>query len=204
VSPGRRPSTFPGLVVIATSLGGLDAATAVLGPLPADFPIPIALVLHRTRQMPEMLCEILAPRTRLRVHLAREGEPVLPGAVYVSTPDFHLSVTNEIAFTLTASPKVNHLASSADPLFQSAAGVYGPRAVAVVLTGSGRDGAEGARAVGLAGGFVIAQDEATSKAFGMPGSAIRTGEVDAVLPLDRIAPALLRLAAGEPVAPDPI
>ncbi|MBA2627721.1 MAG: chemotaxis protein CheB, partial [Gemmatimonadales bacterium] len=185
-----------GIVVIATSLGGLDAATAVLADLPANFPLPIALVLHRGPALPEMLGEILRERTALHVRLARAGEPVVPGTVYVAEPTLHLTVSDAVNFALTSGSLINFVRSSADPLFTSAAHVYGANTVAVVLTGSGRDGAEGARAVGLAGGTVIVQNEATSMAFGMPHAAILTGAVTAVLPLGEIGPALTVLAVG--------
>ncbi len=102
-------------------------------------------------------------------------------------------------FVCTDGATVNYVHSAADPLLRSAAAVYRDGAIAVVLSGSGRDGAEGARAVALAGGYVLVQDEATSQAFGMPGAAISTGEVDAVLPVGEIGPELVRLASiGRP------
>jgi two-component system chemotaxis response regulator CheB len=182
------------IVVLAGSAGGLDALIAVLSSFPSDFPIPVAVVLHRSSQGPELLADVLSSHTTLRVTQAKAGELLRPGTVYLAPSDLHLSVTPAHTFALTGGGRQSYVLSSADPLFLSVARVYAERVVAVVLSGSGHDGAEGARAVGRAGGRVLVQDEATAPAFGMPASAIATGEVDAVLPLGAIGPALLQLA----------
>jgi len=188
------------LAVLAASAGGLHAVTAVLGTLAAGFPLAVAVVLHRSAQLPNMLPDILGRRTSLPVRLVVAGEAVLAGVAYIASPTLHLSITPSHHFACADGATINYVHSSADPLLRSAAAVYGASAVAVVLSGSGRDGAEGARAIGAAGGYVIVQDEATSQAFGMPHAAIATGEVNAILPLDEIGPLLLRLAAiGRPV-----
>jgi two-component system chemotaxis response regulator CheB len=187
------------IVVLAASAGGLDAITSVIERLPATFPIPVAVVLHRSGQLPNMLPDILSRRTGLRVRLVKAGEKVEAGVVYIAAPTLHLTIDAGRRFVCTDGAMVNYVHSSADPLLRSAAEVYRDGAIAVVLSGSGRDGAEGARAVALAGGHVLVQDQATSQAFGMPGAAISTGEVDAVLPVDQIGPELVRLASiGRP------
>jgi two-component system, chemotaxis family, protein-glutamate methylesterase/glutaminase len=182
------------IVVLAGSAGGLDALTTVLSSLPGDFPIPVAVVLHRSSQGPNLLADVLSRHTTLRVTQAKAGELLRPGTVYLAPSDLHLSVTPARTFALTGGGRQSYVLSSADPLFLSVARVYAERVVAVVLSGSGHDGAEGARAVGRVGGRVLVQDEATAQAFGMPAAAIATGEVDAVLPLGAIGPALLQLA----------
>jgi two-component system, chemotaxis family, protein-glutamate methylesterase/glutaminase len=182
------------IVVLAGSAGGLDALTAVLSSLPSDFPIPVAVVLHRSTQGPNLLADVLRRHTTLRVAQAKAGELLRPGTVYLAPSDLHLSVTPAHTFALTGGGRQSYVLSSADPLFLSVAKIYTGRVVAVVLSGSGHDGAKGARAVGRAGGTVLVQDEATALAFGMPAAAIATGEVDAVLPLGAIGPALLHLA----------
>jgi two-component system, chemotaxis family, protein-glutamate methylesterase/glutaminase len=182
------------IVVLAGSAGGLDALTTVLSSLPSDFPIPVAVVLHRSSQGPNLLADVLSRHTTLRVTQAKAGELLRPGTVYLAPSDLHLSVTPARTFALTGGGRQSYVLSSADPLFLSVARVYAERVVAVVLSGSGHDGAEGARAVGRVGGRVLVQDEATAQAFGMPAAAIATGEVDAVLPLGAIGPALLQLA----------
>ena len=110
-------------------------------------------------------------------------------------------VKPERTLALRDGHKIRFLLSSANPLFESAAAVLGPRVIAVVLTGSGSDASDGVRAVKAAGGAVIAQDQATSQHFSMPREAIRTGAVDYVLPLDRIAPALVSLVTTGACAP---
>jgi two-component system, chemotaxis family, protein-glutamate methylesterase/glutaminase len=182
------------IVVLAGSAGGLDALTEVLSSLPSDFPIPVAVVLHRSTQGPNLLADVLSRHTALRVTQARAGERLRSGAVYLAPSDLHLSVTPAHIFALTGGGRQSYVLSSADPLFLSVARVYAERVVAVVLSGYGHDGAEGARAVGRAGGTVLVQDEATAQAFGMPSAAIETGEVDAVLSLSAIGPALVQLA----------
>jgi two-component system chemotaxis response regulator CheB len=113
--------------------------------------------------------------------------------VFVAPPGAHLLVDREGTITLSHRPPVHFVRPAADHLFESIAGSFGPRAVAVVLTGTGHDGATGAQAVKQAGGRVIVQDETTSEFFGMPKSAIDAGQVDQILPLDDIASALVAL-----------
>jgi two-component system, chemotaxis family, protein-glutamate methylesterase/glutaminase len=191
VSSGGRCATqlHFDIVVLAGSAGGLDALTAVLSSLPRDFPIPVAVT-----QGPNLLADILSRHTALRVTQAKAGERLQSGTVYLAPSDLHLSVTPAHIFALSGGGRQSYVLSSADPLFLSVARVYAERVVAVVLSGYGQDGAEGARAVGRAGGTVLVQDEATAQAFGMPSAAIETGEVDAVLPLSAIGPALVQLA----------
>jgi two-component system chemotaxis response regulator CheB len=182
-----------GLLVIAASAGGLEALITIFSGLPPEFPVPIAVVLHRSMQLPGMLAEILTRRTALKVKTAVAGEAPRPGTIYLAPPSRHLSLTPERTFALADGERIHHLHSAADPLFVSAAQAYGNRVVALVLTGGARDGAAGARAIGLAGGVVIAQNEATSEVFSMPRATIATGQTDAVLAIEEIGPALGRL-----------
>lgn len=184
------------IVVLAGSAGGLEALTAVLSTLPSDYPVPLAVVLHRSSQEPNFLTNVLSRHMRLRVTQAKAGEGPRPGTVYLAPSDLHLSVTAARTFALTGGGRQSYVLSSADPLFVSVARVYEGRVVAVVLSGFGHDGAEGARAVGRAGGMVLVQDKATAQAFEMPAAAIATGEVDAVLPLGTIGPALIQLVTA--------
>jgi two-component system chemotaxis response regulator CheB len=141
--------------------------------------------------------QVVGRQSRLPVTHAEDGTHLEAGHVYMAPPDRHLLVKRGGEITLTDTELVNFVRPSADLLFESVAAVYGPRAIAVVLTGSGHDGALGVTAIKQRGGTVVAQDEATSEFFGMPSAAIKTGVVDFVLPLDEIAPKLVTLVAAE-------
>jgi two-component system chemotaxis response regulator CheB len=189
------------LVVLAASAGGIEALGRLLGALPPTFPVPIALVQHRSPHSPNLLDKVLQRRTPLRVKPVEPGEALRAGTVYVAPADHHLVLRADRRLGLTDGRKIRFLRSSANPLFESAADVLGSRVVAVVLTGGGSDATDGVQAVKSRGGIVIAQDRATSLTFGMPGAAIATGAVDYVLPLDHIAPFLCRLAGDGSAAP---
>jgi two-component system chemotaxis response regulator CheB len=141
--------------------------------------------------------EVIGRRSSLPVHEARDGMTVERGSVYLAPPDHHLLVNRDDTVSLTRTELVNFVRPSADLLFESVAAAYGERAIAVVLTGSGKDGSLGVTAIKSRGGTVIAQDEATSEFFSMPSAAIKTGTVDFVLSLDEIPGALQTLVAGE-------
>jgi two-component system chemotaxis response regulator CheB len=188
---------FPGaafdVVAIAASAGGLRALRIVLSALPADFPAAVLIVQHLDPRHRSLLAEILSRATPLRVKQAEEGEPLEPGVVYIAAPNRHLLVRPDGTLALSEFELVHFVRPSADLLFESAAGSYGDRVVAVVLTGSGSDGAMGTQAVKKVGGTVIIQDEATSEFYGMPGAALQAGAVDVQLPLAEIGPALVAL-----------
>jgi two-component system chemotaxis response regulator CheB len=185
----------PGIVALAASAGGPHALETVLASLDRAFPVPIVVVQHLHRTHPSLLAPILDRSCPLDVHEARAGEALLPATVYVGPPDRHLVVTDSATVGLEDSDLVHFVRPSADVLFASAAAAFGARLVAVVLTGAGIDGTAGIQEVKRRGGTVLAQDEATSASFGMPGSAIRTHDVDEVLPLEEIGPALTRVVA---------
>ena len=182
------------LVVIAASAGGVQALQKLLAGLPPDFPIPIAIVQHRTGNPPNLLARVLGRHTPLTVKLAEAGESISAGTVYLAPPHEHLIVRRGGSLALVNGRKIRHVRSSANPLFASAAQVFGDAVIAVVLTGGDSDATDGVQSVKQRGGIVIAQDEASSAMFGMPHSAIQTGAVHAILPLPAIAPELLRLA----------
>ncbi len=189
---GRAPDDIPAvfrLVTIAASAGGLPALATILAHLPGDFPLAIAVVQHLDPNHVSLMPHILGRSTALRVKQADDGEVITPGVVYVAPPARHLQIADDGRVALTLDEPVRFLRPCADRLFESAARVLGP-IIGVVLSGTGSDGAAGAEAIKVAGGLVIAQDEATSAFFGMPHAAIQTGAVDRVLALDDIAPAL--------------
>ena len=181
------------VVVVAASAGGLEALIALVGALPANFPLPIAVVQHIDPHHRSLIAEILARHTALRVKHVFGAERLVPGFVYLAIAAHHLEVGLNGTIGLTRAEPVHYVRPAADRLFESAAALC-PPAIAVVLTGTGRDGARGVLAIKAAGGTTIAQDQASSAFFGMPFAAIETGAVDFVLPLDQIAPKLVDLS----------
>jgi two-component system, chemotaxis family, protein-glutamate methylesterase/glutaminase len=190
--PDNSPAALH-LVAVASSAGGLNALSQVFSELPADFPAAVVVVQHLEPHHRSLLAQILARRSELRVEEARDGAMLAAGVVYIAPPDRHLLVNAGGTLSLTRSELVHFVRPSADLLFESVAASHGERAIGVVLTGSGSDGALGVSAMKSTGGTVIAQDKASAEYFGMPGSAIDTGDVDLVLPLERIAPTLVSL-----------
>lgn len=184
------------LVAIAASAGGLAALREVLGALPADLPLPILVVQHLSPTFRSELPAQLGARTGLRVKWAEDGEQPAPGTVYIAPPDRHLLVSAGRRLRLSSFARVNFSRPAADPMFESAAAVYGDRCIAVVLSGMLWDGARGIAAVARCGGITIAQDEATSAAFGMPSAAIDLGRADAVMSPAKIAQAIRILCAA--------
>ncbi|MDB5098040.1 MAG: response regulator receiver modulated CheB methylesterase, partial [Cyanobacteria bacterium RYN_339] len=186
------------LVVIGASTGGPAAVLEVLRALPPDFALPILFVLHIGEPFGQALADWMAGNLKRRVIQARDGDPLpRPGeaCVYMAPPDRHL-VVQQGRLVLTDGPERHSCRPSVDVLFESVARELGPRAVACLLTGMGRDGAAGMLAIKDAGGLTIAQDEATSVVYGMPREAVLLGAAMRVLPLDAIGPALLALAPG--------
>ncbi len=187
------------VLAIASSAGGVSALRTLLGALPADLPIPVVVVQHLDPHHATMLAQVIGRDTPLRVKLAEADEPIKAGTVYVAPPDRHLLVASGGTLRLTQSAQVHFVRPSADLLFQSLAEAYGPGVVACVLTGTGRDGADGVRAVKAHGGTVIVQDPASAEFNSMPTAAAASTQADLVLPLEEIAGAAVRLLeAGSP------
>ncbi len=184
------------IVAVATSAGGLTALSRVLSALPEDFSAPIVVVQHLDPRHRSLMADILHRRTALEVREAAEGDRLRPGAVYIAPPDRHLLVNPDSTLSLSHSELVHFVRPSADLLFKSVAASYKDRAIAVVLTGAGSDGAMGARGIKKMGGTLIVQDEKTSEFFGMPSAAIQTGDVDLILPIEEIPSALVTLVMG--------
>jgi two-component system chemotaxis response regulator CheB len=192
-----KPRRAFDVVAIAASAGGVFALTEIFAQLPADFPASVVVVQHLDPRQRSSLPQIFARRSGLPVLAAAEGMKVERGQVYLAPPDRHMLINRDGTVKLTQTELVNMVRPSADLLFESVAAAYGERAIAVVLTGAGKDGSAGVMAIKKDGGRVIVQNEATSEVFGMPSAAIRTGAADLVLSLDEIAPALVALVAGE-------
>jgi two-component system chemotaxis response regulator CheB len=184
------------VVAVAASAGGLAAISQLLSGLPADFPATVLVVQHLDPRHRSLMAQILSRRTRLKVREAAEGDRLSPGSVLIAPPDRHLLLNSDGSVSLSQSELVHFVRPSADLLFESVAASRKDRAIALVLSGTGSDGAMGVRAIKKMGGTVISQDEKTSEFFGMPLAAIQTGSADFVLPLAEIAPALVSLCAG--------
>lgn len=199
VAPGRlaaRRRSASGryeLVLLAASAGGVPALRDFIAKLPRDFPIPLAVVLHRTQAQPVRLAQILGRGSALRVKTAEEGDKLRRGIIYLAPPRQHLVVRPDRSFHLMDGHKIKYVHSSANPLFESAAYSLDGRVIAVVLTGSGTDGTNGVQTVKGMGGLVLVQDPATTAYATMPLSAIGTGAVDRVLPLEEIPGELVNL-----------
>jgi two-component system chemotaxis response regulator CheB len=194
----NEPAASPAfeVVAVAASAGGLPAIRQILASLPADFAAGILIVQHLDPSHRSLMAGILARRTVLKVREAEEGDRLSAGTVLVAPPDRHLLLNPDGSISLSESEMVHFLRPSADLLFESVAASRRERAIALVLSGSGSDGAMGVRAIKKTGGTVIIQDKTTSLFFGMPWAAIQTGTADFILPLEEIAGALCSLCAG--------
>jgi two-component system chemotaxis response regulator CheB len=191
--PARFGGAAYDVVALAASAGGLTALSHVVAGLPATFPAALVVVQHLDPRHRSLMADILSRRTPLRVKQAQDGDCLAAGTVFVAPPDRHLLLNPDGTLSLTQSELVHFVRPSADLLFESVAASYRDRAIAVVLTGSGSDGSMGVRAIKKMGGTLIVQNRETAEFFGMPGAAIQAGEVDLVLPLQEIAPALVTL-----------
>ncbi|MGI5865290.1 MAG: chemotaxis protein CheB [Myxococcales bacterium] len=187
------PHDGPPIVGIAASLGGPRALAVLLKGLPRDLAVPICLVQHISSGFSQGLASWLASESGLHVEEAGHGEPLVAGRVYVAPTGAHLTIGANDEIVLDRGPAIDGFRPSATAMLASLARRYGRRAIGVVLTGMGRDGAAGLAAIRAAGGRTIAQDEATSVVYGMPRAAVEAGGVERVLPLDEIAEAIVGL-----------
>ena len=184
--PGRD------IVVVGTSAGGVEALRTLVGGLPADFPGSVFVVMHTAPDSPGILPQILDRAGPLPAAHAENRERIHPGRIYVAPPDHHLLLEPGLV-RVTRGPRENRFRPAIDPLFRSAAQVYGPRVVGVILTGGLGDGTSGLWAVKRLGGTAVVQNPEEAFMASMPLSALRQVEVDYTLPLAEIAPLLARL-----------
>ena len=186
-------------VVIGSSTGGPNALEIVFGSIPAPLPLPMLVVQHMPPAFTAALADRLGRKTGHRVEEAVDGRILEPGTVAIAPGGRHLRlrrVGRRPATELYDGELVNSCRPSVEPLFDSAADVFGNRLLAVMLTGMGRDGAVGARRIADLGAHVLAQDEATSVVWGMPGAVVGAGAATEVLPLERIGPRVTELVVG--------
>ena len=180
------------LVVIGGSSGGIDAVTTILRALPRDLPAALCVVLHTSADGPGFLGTILEHGTNWPVVTVTHAQRIVPGKVHVPVPDHHLIIEPGIV-RVARGPKENRFRPAVDPLFRSAAQVYGPRVIGVILTGGLDDGTAGLWAVKQLGGTSVVQDPEDALVDSMPASALRHVRVDHCVPLVEIAPLLARL-----------
>jgi two-component system, chemotaxis family, protein-glutamate methylesterase/glutaminase len=192
VRTAERPvaCTAEQVVAFVGSAGGIRGFVHVLHALPDDFRAAVVVLLHLQAAHPSMLASILSRATGMAVKQAEAGDVLERSHVYVAPPDAHLLVRPGGRVVLDVTPPIHFLRPSADVLLQSLAGSYGADVMAIVFSGTGTDGAEGAMAIRDAGGVVLAQDERTSEYFGMPEAAINRGAVEQILALENIASAI--------------
>jgi len=197
----QRVSTIPRALVIGVSTGGPAALDVLLPALPASFPLPVLVVQHMPEMFTRLLADRLNDRCRLPVHEAAEGDRVRAGAIYIAKGNWHMEVRaaarlgSPPVLHLGQGPPENHCRPAVDALFRSVANVYGAGVLAVVLTGMGSDGLLGCRTIREQGGSVLAQDQATSAVWGMPGAVANAGLAHKVLPLNAIAWEISRLVS---------
>jgi two-component system chemotaxis response regulator CheB len=164
--------------------------------LPADFPLPVLVVQHMPPLFTRLLAERLNSTCQLPVEEATQGRLVEPGRILIAPGDFHMRLAfngDRISVCLDQAPRLNSCRPAVDALFVSAGEFYGGAAVAVVLTGMGQDGLRGAEILKAQGATVLAQDEASSVVWGMPGAIVSAGLADRVLPLNEVVPQILRI-----------
>lgn len=183
------------IVAIGVSTGGPNALATVLPEFPADFPVPILIVQHMPPMFTKLLAERLASKSKIRVKEAESKAVLEPGCAWIAPGDFHMIVEKDgkvVRLGTHQQPPENSCRPSVDVLFRSVAEVYGKEAIAVVLTGMGQDGLRGCEQISSVGGQILAQDEASSVVWGMPGFVANAGLANKVLPLDQIAFEIMR------------
>jgi two-component system, chemotaxis family, protein-glutamate methylesterase/glutaminase len=180
------------IIVVGASAGGIEALRVLAGGLPADLPASLFVVLHTSPESPAMLADILDRSGSLPALSPKDGDRIRPGTIYVAPPDRHLLIEPNL-MRVTRGPKENRFRPAVDPLFRSAAQTYGPRVVGVILTGYLDDGTAGLWTVKQLGGTAVVQDPADALVPSMPLNAVTHVKVDYCLPLNEIAPLLVRL-----------
>lgn len=194
-----RTGTRPQVVAIGVSTGGPTALGEILPQFPADFPLPILIVQHMPPVFTRLLAERLQAGSKLKIVEAAEGMWVEPGCVYIAPGDYHMRVQKAAGRTriaLDQGPQENSCRPAVDVMFRSVEEVYGGAVLAVILTGMGYDGLRGAEILRARDAYVIAQDEASSVVWGMPGAVVHAGLAGAILPLHEVVPEIVRRASA--------
>ena len=189
------------VVVVGTSWGGLAALRTLVGGLPEDFQMAVALVQHRHKDSDHLLKTLLQERTRLEVCEVEDKMPLEHGRIYVAPPDYH-TLIEPGHFSLSTEAPVRYSRPSIDVTFHSAADSYGHRTVGVVLTGANADGSEGLRRISDRGGMAIVQDPTTAESTSMPSAAVKAVPRARVMTLDAMVKFIAALPAGAPERAD--
>ncbi|MXN65440.1 chemotaxis-specific protein-glutamate methyltransferase CheB [Stappia sp. GBMRC 2046] len=194
------PSVRPRVVVIGSSTGGPQALQQVMRDIGmAIRQVPVVVTQHMPPTFTAILAEHLGKAAMRPAKEAADGDVLQPGHIYVAPGGRHLVLEKDhgqAVARLTDDPPVNFCKPAVDPLFDSAAKVFGSSVLAVVLTGMGHDGADGVKTIAAGGGAIIAQDEASSVVWGMPGAAVQTGQCNDILPLQEIGPKIAKILGG--------
>jgi two-component system chemotaxis response regulator CheB len=190
----RQARPKPQAIAIGVSTGGPNALAEVIPALPANLPLPVFVVQHMPPMFTRLLAERLQSQSKVKVVEGAEGMVVTPGCVYIAPGDHHMCVARrgaQVVLRMNREPMENSCRPAVDVLFRSVAEVYGGATVSVILTGMGQDGLRGVEQLRQLGSYVIAQDEASSVVWGMPGFVVRAGLADSVCDLRAITPQIL-------------
>jgi two-component system chemotaxis response regulator CheB len=203
IVPSASVSGEVDVVAIAVSTGGPNALAAILPRLPKTLPVPVVIVQHMPPLFTRFLADRLNGQCQITVEEGRPGAVLAPATAVIAPGDWHMTVERTATGVVVRThqgPPENSCRPAADVLFRSVAAAFGRRVLAVVLTGMGQDGLRGCEQIHQAGGQIVAQDEATSVVWGMPGFVAQSGLASRVLPLDQIAPEIVRRAGRGPAA----
>lgn len=193
--PSLRGEERIDIVAIGVSTGGPDALAKLIPTLPPDLPVPLVIVQHMPPVFTRLLAERLAAKSQINVEEGYPGAILKPGCAWIAPGDYHMilaSEGNRVTLRTCQGPPENSCRPAADVLFRSVAGVYKPHTLAIVMTGMGQDGLRGCEYIKEFGGQVLAQDQATSVIWGMPGFVANAGLADKVLPLDQLSVEIIR------------
>ncbi|HXY23718.1 MAG TPA: chemotaxis response regulator protein-glutamate methylesterase [Candidatus Acidoferrum sp.] len=202
--PQRRPSGRIEVLAIGTSTGGPNALSAVLPALSRDFPVPIVITQHMPPLFTRLLAERLDKESQIQIREGVSGGVLTPGKAWIAPGDHHMVLERQgttVKLSLNQEPPENSCRPAVDVMFRSVANVYGPAALAVVMTGMGSDGVRGSAEVRERGGAVVVQDEASSVVWGMPGQVAAAGLADRIVPLEGLASEIERLVRNAGTGP---
>jgi len=180
-------------IAIGVSAGGMDALSTIIPTLPPTFPIPMVIIQHVSPYSDNYMTRYLDNISAIKVKEVDEKEKLKPGVVYTAPPNYHVLVEEDETFSLSVEERINFARPSIDVFFQSAADVYGPHLVGVILTGANNDGSKGLKMIKEKGGLTVVQDPDTAEAEGMPRAAIAATKIDHILTLEQIGPFLVKL-----------